>query len=147
MPSKGHTRSGGSPTSAASRPCMRVPPERALLAYMAPHERDRFFQEVSLQKLTPSTTVNRKALEKELVEVSERGAAFGFQDRVLGVSAAVAAVTIAGPAERCTRERCEMWIEPLTAATREIATILSPNELDHEKNRPPAGRSRRRHGR
>ena len=35
-----------------------------------------------------------------------------------------AALTIAGPAERCSLERLESWVPDLTAATREISELL-----------------------
>lgn len=109
---------------------------KAFLAYLPEPELEAFWDQTTLEKLTPHTTVDKQALVGELAAVRERGLAFGIQDRLLGVAgisapifdgpgSVAAALTIAGPTERCTTEQLEQWVEPLTSATREISKILA----------------------
>lgn len=108
---------------------------KVLLAHLPPDELERYLETVPRPRLTHRTTVDRTELERELARIRERGYAAGGQDRIVGVAgasapifdrtgAARAALTIAGPAERCTRARLERWNPALLAATREITSLL-----------------------
>ena len=80
------------------------------------------------------------ALNEELDEIREAGYALAIQDRLLGVAgisapilaasgALLAALTIAGPADRCTRDQLEVWVAPLTSATSEISQRLVHRDI------------------
>jgi DNA-binding IclR family transcriptional regulator len=109
---------------------------KAILAYLGPEESKEFFETVTLEKLTPYTSVGRRELMQKLERIREQGYALGSQDRILGVAGisapifnrldrVVGALTIAGPAERCTHERLMSWVEALVDATRQISRLLS----------------------
>jgi DNA-binding IclR family transcriptional regulator len=109
---------------------------KVFLAYLPEPEFEAFWAETKLEKLTPHTIIHRRELARELEVVRDRGLAFGIQDRLLGVAGisapifdapgrVAAALTIAGPTERCTPEQLETWVKPLKAATGEISNILT----------------------
>jgi DNA-binding IclR family transcriptional regulator len=109
---------------------------KILLAYLTPEELKEFWRTVKLEQLTPYTITSRDELVAELEVIRQRGYGFGTQDRLIGVAGiaapifdsgghAAATLTIAGPAERCSEEKLEQWIEPLTAATQEISQIAA----------------------
>jgi IclR family acetate operon transcriptional repressor len=118
---------------------------KAILAHLTETERESYFASVQREPLTPYTTVERRQLERELAEVRAHGYAISSQDRVLGVAgiaapvfdrqgAIVGALTIAGPAERCSEEKLRSWIEPLITAASRLSGLLglqSPRP-DHE---------------
>jgi IclR family acetate operon transcriptional repressor len=109
---------------------------KVLLAYLSAADLKEFWRTVKLVKLTPYTVTSRPALIEELEVIRRRGYAFGTQDRLLGVAGiaapifdtagkAAATLTIAGPAERCSSEQLEVWVEPLTAATQKISQLIA----------------------
>jgi DNA-binding IclR family transcriptional regulator len=113
---------------------------RALLAHFPAAELKLFFQTTTLRKLTPYTTVKRKEVISELAEIRRQGYSIGSQDRTIGVAAiaapifdsagrAQATLTVAGPSERCSPERLEEWVEPLTAATTAISGLVADASL------------------
>jgi IclR family transcriptional regulator, acetate operon repressor len=108
---------------------------RAMLAYFPPEELELFWRTVELRRLTPYTTVKREELLKELALIRKQGYAVGTQDRILGIAAIAApifdvgehvgaALTIAGPSERCSRKRMRDWVEPLRSATADISHLV-----------------------
>jgi IclR family acetate operon transcriptional repressor len=105
---------------------------KALLAALGDHDLERYLATVPREPLTPYTQTTRAALLAEVRRIRRRGYCLAGQDRVpglAGVSAAVgeaglAALTIAGPVERCTRPRLAAWARPLLAATRTISGLL-----------------------
>jgi DNA-binding IclR family transcriptional regulator len=114
---------------------------RALLAYFSAAELKLFFQTTKLRKVTPYTTVKRKDVVSELAVIRQQGYAIGSQDRTVGVAAiavpifdsggrAQATLTVAGPAERCSPERLEHWVEPLIDAAGAISGLLADASLD-----------------
>jgi DNA-binding IclR family transcriptional regulator len=119
---------------------------KVLLAYLEPEELKAFWRTVKMQKLTPYTVTSREELLKEIELIRNRGYAFGTQDRLIGVAGiaapifdssghAAATLTIAGPADRCTSDRLEQWVEPLTAATQKISQYVADAAFG---TRPPA---------
>ena len=109
---------------------------KVLLAYLEPEELKAFWRTVKPQKLTPYTITGREDMLKEIELIRKRGYAFGTQDRLIGVAGiaapifdpaghAAATLTIAGPADRCTSERLEQWVEPLTAATQKVSQLVA----------------------
>jgi IclR family acetate operon transcriptional repressor len=108
---------------------------KAILAHLSDSEFESFFASVEREPLTPYTTVDRKELERELAGIRSHGYAISSQDRVFGVAgiaapvfdrqgSVVGALTIAGPAERCSEEKLQSWIEPLTAAAAQLSRLL-----------------------
>jgi DNA-binding IclR family transcriptional regulator len=113
---------------------------KVLLAYLSPAELKEFWRTVKVQKVTPFTTVKRDEILAELQVIREQGYATGTQDRVLGVAAmaapiydsagsASATLTIAGPADRCSEEKLEEWVAPLTTATTAISELVRDASL------------------
>jgi DNA-binding IclR family transcriptional regulator len=114
---------------------------RAILAFMPDDELVEFWTQAKLERLTPHTLTDRGKLEAVLRRVRKQGVAFGSQDRMLGVGGmsapildadgrAVAALTIAGPADRCTPKLLKPWVEPLKAATGAITRHLADAGID-----------------
>lgn len=108
---------------------------KALLAYLPDDELERYLSQVKRRPLTPNTTVDQAALERELAEIRRRGYATGRQDRVLGVAGvsapifndagvAFASITVAAPAERGTPEQLEIWAPAVKNAAARISDLL-----------------------
>jgi len=110
---------------------------KVLLAYWEPGELAAYLWSLdSIRKREPEAP-DRVTLEKELEEVRAAGHALSVNDRVAGIAAisapilgrpgpAAAALTVAGPAWRCTREVLEGWVPHLSAAAAEISALLAP---------------------
>jgi DNA-binding IclR family transcriptional regulator len=125
---------------------------KAILAYLRPDELKEFFQTVTLEKLTPYTSVGRREVMQKLERIRGQGYALGSQDRILGVAGisapifnrlghVVGALTIAGPAERCTQERLRSWVDALTDATRQISRPLSLQPVAEDLGQPSVAQS------
>lgn len=108
---------------------------KALLAYTSREFRDQVLGEKVLQRLTPTTIVERSRLEKEFRAVREQGYASSSGEvftEVAGMAAPVfdnennvcAALTIAGPTQRFTEDRRREMLENLLAAARRLSRLL-----------------------
>jgi DNA-binding IclR family transcriptional regulator len=109
---------------------------KVILAHLSPEELKDYWRTMKVEKLTPYTTVDRAAMERELEQIRQQGYAFGTQDRILGVAGISApvfdahggsagALTVAGPSQRCTDQQLRKWVKPLTEATAEISHLMS----------------------
>ena len=108
---------------------------KSLLAYSSREFRDQVLGERVLQRLTPTTIVERSRLEKEFAAIRERGYATSNGEifpEVSGMAAPVfdhenrvcAALTIAGPSQRFTEERRQEMRDSLLAAARRLSQLL-----------------------
>lgn len=117
----------------AARPGQRLPIHstasgKALLAFVLPEELERLLP-AELSRYTESTLATREALLRDLSATRERGYAVSYQEHEAGINAVaapvldmrghpIAAVAVAGPAFRLTRERIGE-IAPAVRATAE----------------------------
>ncbi len=115
----------------ADRPGKRLPVHstasgKALLAFVAPDDLERLLPG-ELTRYTESTLATREALLRDLEATRKRGYAVSFQEYEAGINAVaapvldmrgrpIAAIAVAGPAFRLTRERIEE-IAPSVRAT------------------------------
>ena len=108
---------------------------KALLAYTSREFRDQVLGEKVLQRLTPTTIVERSRLEKEFAAIRERGYASSNGEifpEVAGMAAPVfdnesnvcASLAIAGPAQRFTEERRREMLDNLMASARRLSLLL-----------------------
>ena len=108
---------------------------KVLLAYTSKEFRDQVLGEKVLQRLTPETIVERSRLEKEFAAIREQGYASSsgevFTD-VAGMAAPVfdhennvcAALTIAGPIQRFTKDRQKEMVNSLLDCARRLSELL-----------------------
>ena len=108
---------------------------KALLAYTSKEFRDQVLGEKVLQRLTPTTMVERSRLEEEFAAIRERGYATSSGEvfpEVSGMAAPVfdhennicAALTIAGPTQRFTEDRHQDMLETLLTSARRLSQLL-----------------------
>ena len=108
---------------------------KVLLAYATPKEVTAYLRSLDTGHRRGPDTPDSATLARELEQVRQRGYALAIRDRVRGISAisapireaggmVVAALTLAGPAERCTHEQLKSWVPHLTKATLEISELL-----------------------
>ena len=108
---------------------------KALLAYTSREFRDQVLGEKVLQRLTPTTIVERSRLEEEFAAIRERGYASSNGEiftEVAGMAAPVfdnennvcATLAIAGPTQRFTEERRREMLDNLLAAARRLSQLL-----------------------
>jgi len=108
---------------------------KVLLAYTSKEFRDQVLGEKVLQRLTPTTIVERSRLEEEFAAIRERGYASSNGEiftEVAGMAAPVfdhendvcAALTIAGPIQRFTEDRRQEMLDSLLASARRLSQLL-----------------------
>ena len=108
---------------------------KVLLAYTSKKFRDQVLGEKVLQRLTPTTIVERGRLEEEFAAIRERGYATSSGEvfpEVAGMAAPVfdhennicAALTIAGPTQRFTEDRHQDMLETLLTSARRLSQLL-----------------------
>ncbi len=108
---------------------------KALLAHSPKEFRDRVLGEKVLQRLTPSTLVERNRLEEEFTSIREQGYALSHGEvfsEVAGMAAPVfnhegavcGSVTIAGPIQRFTKDRQQPMLGSLRDAARKLSQLL-----------------------
>jgi len=108
---------------------------KALLAYTSREFRDQVLGVKVLQRLTPTTIVERSRLEEEFATIRERGYASSNGEifpEVAGMAAPVfdnennvcAALTIAGPTQRFTEDRRQEMLANLLTAARRLSQLL-----------------------
>ncbi|MGA8417607.1 MAG: IclR family transcriptional regulator [Candidatus Dormiibacterota bacterium] len=106
-----------------------------LLAYAAEPDRRAYWSHLAqLRKLDPAIP-SRAVLVRRVETIASEGYALAQSSHVQGIDAVsapilgpdrsiAAALTIAGPAERCTLERLEAWLPDLLAAAGEVSQVL-----------------------
>jgi len=108
---------------------------KAMLAAMPPGEADELVGRGGLAIYTDHTLITRAALAEALAQASARGYAIDDEEHALGlrcVAAAIvdergrawAALSIAGPTSRLTRERLPELGERVRAAARDVTVAL-----------------------
>jgi DNA-binding IclR family transcriptional regulator len=91
---------------------------KVLLAYAQPEVRDTYLRAHPLVPVTENTICDRKALDRELDRIRERGYAYDEQEFALGVSCVgapllhngqlIAALGLSVPADRMEKDRAEL---------------------------------------
>ena len=108
---------------------------KVLLAYATPKETESYLRSLDARRKEEAGVPDRAALAADLQEIRQRGYALAVKDRVRGISAisapirepggmVSAALTLAGPAERCTQEKLKAWVPHLTKAANEVSDLL-----------------------
>ena len=112
---------------------------KVLLAHSSKEFRDQVLGEKVLQRLTPTTIVERNRLEEEFTVIRERGYALSQGElfsEVAGMAAPVfnhdgsvaGALTIAGPIQRFTKDRQEEMVDNLLDCARRLSQLLGNPE-------------------
>lgn len=100
---------------------------KVLLAYQPPDERERIVTDLTLERFTPRTITDRDRLRLELARVREAGFSLDDEEHIPGVRClgapvfgqhgeVVAALSIAGPSVRLSREGIAGFANALKAA-------------------------------
>ena len=108
---------------------------KILLAYASKDFCDQVLGEKVLERLTPTTIVERSRLEEEFAAIRERGYASSNGElftEVAGMAAPVfdhenavcAALAIAGPVQRFTEDRRQEMLDSLLASARRLSQLL-----------------------
>ena len=108
---------------------------KVLLAFATPKETAAYLRSLSTRRQDDESAPDSATLAAELNEIRQRGYALAVKDRVRGISAisapihepggmVSAALTLAGPSERCTSEKLRGWVSHLTKSTQEISELL-----------------------
>lgn len=118
------------------RPLHYIAAGKAIMANLPPDRIDEIVDEHGIKPATEHTITDWEELEQELADIRERGVAYNLQEGILGVHAIGApvldtdgavfgAVSIAGPANRLTKDRLEAEIHDLIrGATNEVAVNI-----------------------
>ena len=121
---------------------------KVLLAYSSKEFRNQILGEKVLQRLTPTTIVERSRLEEEFAAIREGGYASSNGEifpEVAGMAAPVfdnennvcAALAIAGPAQRFTENRRREMLENLLTSARRLSQLLG--YMDRSDSKTPTG--------
>ncbi|MBP1745598.1 MAG: transcriptional regulator [Deltaproteobacteria bacterium] len=108
---------------------------KVLLAYAPEELRDQILSNLTLRKITNSTIVNRRQLEKEFKAIRECGFAISLGERIPELAAmavpvfdafqkACAALSIGGLIQRFTADRCRKYLKPLKGSAHELSLLL-----------------------
>jgi len=108
---------------------------KVLLAFATPKETDAYLRTLDARRKEEPGVPDRASLATDLQEIRQRGYALAVKDRIRGISAisapirepggmVSAALTLAGPAERCTQEKLKAWVPHLTKAADEVSDLL-----------------------
>jgi DNA-binding IclR family transcriptional regulator len=108
---------------------------KVLLAYASKDYCDQVLGEKVLERLTPTTIVERSRLEEEFAAIRERGYASSNGElftEVAGMAAPVfdhennvcAALAIAGPVQRFTEDRRQEMLDSLLASASRLSELL-----------------------
>jgi len=109
---------------------------KAILAHLSETEVDRIVDRHGLPARTENTITDRTRLDEELEQIREQGYALNLSEDLAGIQAigvpltvdgeVQGALSVAGPAHRMSKERCEGEIlEHLRAATDEIDLTIA----------------------
>jgi IclR family transcriptional regulator, KDG regulon repressor len=120
----------------AARPIYASAVGKILLAWTPEDEREVLIEALHLKPIGPRTITDRGKLRKELTRIRELGYALDDEEMERGVRCvaapvfvlpgrAAAAIGIAGPAARMTRETLFRFSKPLIRAVRQLSERLS----------------------
>ena len=111
---------------------------KALLASLPQVKRDALLERTELRPHTGKTLVDRASLARALDETRERGYAIDDEEYDEGVrcvavavgpiGAPIAALSISGPANRLTKQRCVEFVPQMRRAASELAELLRGRE-------------------
>lgn len=107
---------------------------KVLLAYAPEEFRDRVLNQ-TLKKLTPTTIVERDRLDKDFETIRRQGYSITRGElfsEIAGISAPVfdhnnsvcASMTIAGPKQRFTEDRCREMLKSLLSSAQKLSFLL-----------------------
>jgi len=110
---------------------------KVLLAWCDDQQQKDIISRISFARFTPSTITDKKALQKELSQVSQQGYAVDSEERFVGsrsvaapvvdsTGQAIAGLSITAPAFRISEEELISWRDSLVAAAAEISRRLAP---------------------
>jgi DNA-binding IclR family transcriptional regulator len=118
------------------RPLHHIAAGKAIMANLPSERVDEIVEQNGITAATDRTITDREDLAEELAEIRERGVAYNLQEGILGVHAIAApvldtdgsvfgSISIAGPANRLTRERLGSELRDLIrGATNEVAVNI-----------------------
>lgn len=112
---------------------------KVLLAALPDDERERVIAGLELAALTPNSIIDRDPLRLEIARVRRQGYAINHQEQIIGISGVaapiydrdgrvIAALAIAGPSARFTRESLPILIPWVQAAAGEVSSNLGAPE-------------------
>lgn len=127
---------------------------KAMLAHLAPEQLDAYLSETQLRAFTRKTLVSAFELKANLRQIVTQGYAIDDQEREEGVRCVaapvrdhtgqvVAAVSIAGPSMRVTKERVPELAAHVIRAAAEISSELGHRSINHMANGAKPGRNGR----
>lgn len=113
---------------------------KALLAFLPDDDREKIIEHIRLEKLAPNTIMDLTELRTELDLTRERGYAIADEEHEEGIRAVgvpvmnsrpwpVAAICVAAPAFRLSREQLEEFVPLLHEGAREIGLQLPRNNV------------------
>jgi DNA-binding IclR family transcriptional regulator len=108
---------------------------KALLAYASEEFRHQILNGRILKRFTSSTIIERDLLEEELEAIRKQGYAVSKGERTSEAAAmaapvfddegkACAVITVAGPVQRFSTERCREMLKSLQASARKLSLLL-----------------------
>ena len=116
---------------------------KAMLAFAAPDVVDAVVR-TGLRRLGPRTITSRPVFLQALAEVRERGVSVSFEESESGVAsvgapvlghdgAVIAAVSVAGPSLRMTREAMPRYARMVLRAAADISAGMGYRVADHQR--------------
>jgi IclR family acetate operon transcriptional repressor len=133
-----HTRSAA--VLGVRKPLYCTSQGKAMLAKLAPEERNAIVADIIMKPLTAHTIIDRRELRRELQRIAERGYAVDDEEIVPGVRCVGApiidpsgkvrgAISVAGPAFRMTLERINQLGPEVAEVGRRIGAQLGATEV------------------
>ncbi|AMM32010.1 IclR family transcriptional regulator [Sinomonas atrocyanea] len=110
---------------------------KVLIAFAAEPVRSELVETLELTAYTPHTMVDREQFRKEIESVAAQGYAIADEEHEAGIRAigvpvrnpdgvTVAALSVAAPAYRVSREKLLDYLPPLREAAQELTVLLPP---------------------
>lgn len=114
---------------------------KAIVAFLAPDQRERLLAELDLKRLTPRTITSQEDLESELALVQEQGYAVDDEESLPGLRCVgapvwsdeqvVAALSASGSTLTITKERVETVASAVIETAQGISTLLGDVPSSH----------------
>lgn len=125
---------------------------KAILAFLSPQQIESHISSTPLKAFTRKTITSASELKANLRQIAARGYAIDDQEREEGVrcvaapvrdhtGAVVAAISIAGPATRVTKERIAELARLVLAAADEISAALGSGAQANGSGNRPVGKT------
>ncbi|HTQ61294.1 MAG TPA: IclR family transcriptional regulator [Candidatus Solibacter sp.] len=113
---------------------------KALTAFLPPDEKEHVLNSLKFERLTPRTIVQPMRLRKELDNIRQRGYGLDDEEATLGarcISAPVmidqgkvaAAISVAGPVARMSREKIPLLAKAVIASAKTISARLDASSF------------------